>query len=25
LWDVAPSKVEKDLEQWEPLIAWLDK
>ncbi|WP_158897854.1 ParA family protein [Burkholderia sp. L27(2015)] len=25
LWDVARSKVEKDLEQWEPLISWLDK
>jgi len=25
LWDVARSKVEKDLEQWEPLVSWLDK
>jgi chromosome partitioning protein len=25
LWDVARSKVDKDLEQWEPLISWLDK
>jgi chromosome partitioning protein len=23
LFDVAPAKVEKDLEQWAPLIAWL--
>ncbi|MEY3475334.1 MAG: hypothetical protein RL087_1792 [Pseudomonadota bacterium] len=23
LWDVAPSRVEKDLEQWQPLKAWL--
>lgn len=22
LWDVAPSRVEKDLAQWEPLLAW---
>ena len=22
LWDVAPSRVEKDLEQWQPLIEW---
>ncbi|HXF46645.1 MAG TPA: ParA family protein [Burkholderiaceae bacterium] len=22
LWDVAPSRVEKDLEQWQPLLAW---
>jgi chromosome partitioning protein len=22
LWDVAPSRVEKDLEQWRPLIDW---
>ncbi|CAN7469842.1 ParA family protein [Trinickia sp. LjRoot230] len=22
LWDVAKSRVEKDLEQWEPIIAW---
>jgi chromosome partitioning protein len=25
LWDVAPSRVEKDLAQWEPLVAWLDR
>ena len=24
LFDVAPSRVEKDLEQWAPLAAWLD-
>lgn len=23
LWDVAPSRVERDLEQWAPLAAWL--
>lgn len=23
LWDVAPSRVERDLEQWEPLAAWV--
>ncbi len=23
LWDVAPSRVERDLEQWVPLVAWL--
>lgn len=25
LWDVAPSKVEKDLEQWQNLVQWVDK
>jgi chromosome partitioning protein len=25
LWDVAPSRVERDLEQWQPLLAWLAK
>jgi chromosome partitioning protein len=25
LWDVAPSRVERDLEQWAPLAAWLLK
>jgi chromosome partitioning protein len=25
LWDVAPSRVERDLEQWAPLKAWLDR
>ena len=24
LWDVAPSRVEKDLEQWHPLLRWAD-
>lgn len=24
LWDVAPSRVERDLEQWQPLVRWLD-
>lgn len=24
LWDVAPSRVEKDLEQWQSLLAWLN-
>ena len=24
LWDVARSRVERDLEQWQPLCAWLD-
>ncbi|MFO1250601.1 MAG: ParA family protein [Inhella sp.] len=24
LWDVAPSRVERDLEQWQPLLEWLD-
>ncbi|MBE0549686.1 MAG: ParA family protein [Rubrivivax sp.] len=23
LWDVAPSRVERDLEQWQPLSAWI--
>jgi chromosome partitioning protein len=23
LWDVAPSRVERDLVQWEPLLAWV--
>lgn len=23
LWDVAPSRVERDLEQWQPLVQWL--
>jgi chromosome partitioning protein len=25
LWDLAPSRVERDLEQWAPLAAWLSK
>jgi chromosome partitioning protein len=25
LFDVAPSRVERDLEQWQPLTAWLDR
>jgi chromosome partitioning protein len=24
LWDVAPSRVERDLAQWEPITAWID-
>ena len=24
LWDVAPSRVQRDVEQWEPLIRWID-
>lgn len=24
LWDVAPSRVERDLEQWQPLISWIN-
>ena len=24
LWDVGPSRVQRDLEQWEPLIKWLN-
>jgi chromosome partitioning protein len=24
VWDVAPSRVERDLEQWQPLLHWLD-
>jgi chromosome partitioning protein len=24
LWDVAPSRVQRDLEQWEPLIRWIE-
>jgi chromosome partitioning protein len=24
LWDVAPSRVERDLEQWQPLIQWIN-
>jgi len=23
IWDVAPSRVQRDLEQWEPLVKWL--
>jgi chromosome partitioning protein len=23
LWDVAPSRVERDLEQWQPLVDWV--
>ena len=23
LWDVAPSRVERDLEQWQPLVEWV--
>jgi chromosome partitioning protein len=25
LWDVAPSKVEKDLAQWDELLSWVSK
>lgn len=24
LWDVSPGRVERDLEQWQPITAWLD-
>ena len=24
LWDVAPSRVERDLSQWQPLLQWMD-
>ena len=24
LWDVAPSRVERDLAQWQPITDWLD-
>jgi len=24
LWDVAPGRVEKDLEQWQPFLAWVE-
>jgi chromosome partitioning protein len=25
LWDVAPSRFERDLQQWQPVTAWLDR
>jgi len=25
LWDVAPSRVETDLEQWQDLVKWLEQ
>lgn len=25
IWDVAPSRVEKDLEQWQPLVKWVEQ
>lgn len=25
LWDVAPSRVERDLQQWQPLLAWAEQ
>jgi chromosome partitioning protein len=25
IWEVARSRVEKDLEQWKPLVDWLDR
>jgi chromosome partitioning protein len=24
LWDVAPSRVERDLAQWQPILEWID-
>jgi chromosome partitioning protein len=24
LWDVAPSRVQRDLDQWQPILGWLD-
>jgi chromosome partitioning protein len=24
LWDVAPSRVARDWEQWQPILRWLD-
>jgi chromosome partitioning protein len=24
LWDIAPSRVERDLEQWQPILAWIE-
>jgi chromosome partitioning protein len=24
LWDVAPGRFERDLEQWQPILQWLD-
>jgi chromosome partitioning protein len=25
LWDIAPSRAERDLEQWQPILAWAAK
>jgi chromosome partitioning protein len=25
IFDIAPSKVQKDLEQWQPICEWLDR
>ena len=25
LWDIAPSRVEKDLEQWQDILPWVNK
>ncbi|MGH6622890.1 MAG: ParA family protein, partial [Burkholderiaceae bacterium] len=25
LWDVAPARVERDVEQWQPLLEWLGR
>jgi chromosome partitioning protein len=25
LWDLAPSKVEKDIAQWQDILSWLSK
>jgi chromosome partitioning protein len=24
IWDVAPSRVEKDTDQWQPILKWLN-
>ncbi|THA34472.1 ParA family protein, partial [Streptomyces sp. A1136] len=24
LWDIAPSRVQRDIEQWQPVIDWVD-
>lgn len=24
LWDIAPSRVQRDLEQWQPVIDWIE-
>lgn len=25
LWDVAPSRVERDLQQWQPILEWIEQ
>jgi len=25
LWDVAPSRAQRDLEQWQPIVEWLSQ